>query len=169
MTNKYLFLPIASLALMIFLVGCGSKENPFTSPKPVGIWTGTWASSTVISSGTMSVTIVQSGTTPSGSITMNGSPCFSTGTITGWTVAADAVSLEFPGNWQFYRNHFWSVDIRELLGDFSRCMLRRYRNFLSHKYVTTLPTLLMKADAVLQKVFSGSAVQYNYSRADAVS
>jgi hypothetical protein len=77
--------------------------------------------------------------------------------------------LEFPGNWQFYRNHFWSVDIRELLGDLSRCMLRRYWNFLSHKYVMTLPTLLMKADAVLQKVFSGSAVQYNYSRADAVS
>ena len=96
MTNKHLFLPIASLALMIFLLGCGSKENPFTSPKPVGIWTGTWVSSNVISSGTMSVTIAQSGTTSSGSITMTGSPCFSTGTITGWTVAGDAVSWSSP-------------------------------------------------------------------------
>lgn len=96
MTNKYMLLPIASLAFMIFLFGCGSKENPFTSPKPVETWSGTWVSSKVISSGTISITITQSGTTFSGSITMAGSPCFSTATITSWTVAGNTVNWSSP-------------------------------------------------------------------------
>jgi len=96
MANKFILLPIASLAFMIFLFGCGSKENPFTSPKPAETWNGTWVSSNDVSSGTMSMTITKSGTTYSGSLTMAGFPCFSTATITGWTVAGDTVTWSSP-------------------------------------------------------------------------
>ena len=97
MINKYPLLPIASIAFMLFFLGCGGKENDaFSSPTPVETWTGTWTSSTVISSGTISMTITQSGTIYSGNMTMAGSPCFSTATITGWTVSGDSVNWRSP-------------------------------------------------------------------------
>jgi len=97
MTNKYMVLPIVSFAFMIFLFGCGNnKEDPFTAPKPVETWSGTWASSKIVSSGTISITIAQSGTTFSGGITLSGSPCFSTATVTGWTVAGATVNWSSP-------------------------------------------------------------------------
>ncbi len=97
MTNKYILLPIASLTLMIFIFGCGSKgENPFQSPKPSETWNGTWVSSTVISSGTISLTINQSENIFYGVITMTGSPCFSTATITTWIVDGNTVNWSSP-------------------------------------------------------------------------
>ena len=99
MTNKYILLLIASLFFMTFLLGCGKKgesSNPFSSPHLAETWNGIWISNKVISSGTFSITVTQSGTVFSGSITMNGSSCFSTATVTGWTVAGNAVSWSSP-------------------------------------------------------------------------
>jgi len=63
----------------------------------VEIWNGIWISSKVIASGTISMKITQPPSTAfSGSIAMTGSPCFSTATITGWTVVGDNVSWSSP-------------------------------------------------------------------------
>ncbi len=98
MINKYILPLIVSLVLTAFLLGCGKQEfNTFESPRPVEIWDGFWASNKVTASGTISLTVNQSGTAFSGSITMTGSPCFSTSTIAGWTVAGDTVSWSSPG------------------------------------------------------------------------
>ena len=98
MTNKYLLQLSASLVFMTFLLGCGSSEksNPFTSPNVAETWNGIWVSSKVVSSGTFSVTVTQSDTTFSGSMTMSGSPCFSTSTIAVWTVSGNTVSWSSP-------------------------------------------------------------------------
>jgi hypothetical protein len=99
MTNKYILLPIASLVFIVFLFGCGSSrniENPFSSPKPVRTWNGTWNSSKVTSSGTIFITLTQSETTFSGSMTMTGSSCFSTATITSWTVDGNTINWSSP-------------------------------------------------------------------------
>jgi hypothetical protein len=98
MINKCILL-IITVAFMTFPSGCGRKEggnNPFVAPAPLQIWNGIWVSSKVIASGTMSLTVTQSGTTFSGSITLTGSPCFSTSPITGWTVTGNAVSWSAP-------------------------------------------------------------------------
>ena len=98
MINKYILLLIASLAFMTFLLGCGrGGGNPYSSPNLAETWNGIWISGHVISSGTISMTITQSDSAFSGSITMSGSSCFPTSTIAGWTVMGDTVSWSSPG------------------------------------------------------------------------
>jgi hypothetical protein len=114
MASKYPLLLIAALVFMIFLFSCGSdKNNAFTSPSPVAIWDGTWVNSSVIASGTVSMTITQAsfqpgtlpGTSPgpqpvntfSGSITMTGSPCFSTSPVNSGIVTGNTISWSSPG------------------------------------------------------------------------
>lgn len=95
--NGYVLLLIASLAFMTLLLGCGGGgDNTFASPNVAGTWTGIWVSNKVIASGTVSITVTQSDTTYSGSMTMSGSPCFSTSTITDWTVSGVTVSWSSP-------------------------------------------------------------------------
>jgi hypothetical protein len=97
MSNKYILLITASLVFVTFLLGCGNGgSNPYSSPNVAETWNGIWVSSKVISSGTISMTITHSDTAFSGSITMSGSPCFSTATIADWTVAGDTVSWSSP-------------------------------------------------------------------------
>jgi hypothetical protein len=97
MTNKHILLLIVPIAFFTFLSGCGKEsENPYASPNVAQTWNGIWVSSKVISSGTLSMTITQSDTAFSGSITMSGSPCFTTATVTGWTVVGNAVSWSSP-------------------------------------------------------------------------
>jgi hypothetical protein len=114
MANKYPLLLLAALAFMVFLFSCGSdKSTAYTSPAPAATWDGTWVSGSVIASGTISVNITQStfqpgtlpGTNPgpqtvntfSGSVTMTGSPCFSSSPINGGTVTGNTISWSSPG------------------------------------------------------------------------
>jgi len=99
MINKYMLQLVITLAILTFLLGCGrgDRNTPLTSPGGLQIWSGTWTSSKVIASGTMSLTVSESDTSfSSGSITMSGSPCFSTSPITGWTVSGITVSWSAP-------------------------------------------------------------------------
>jgi len=98
MRNKCIVLLLVSFAFLTFLPGCGREggSNPFDSPTPLQIWYGTWASSKVVASGTMTLTVTQTDTTFSGSITLSNSPCFVTSPITGWTVAGNSVSWSSP-------------------------------------------------------------------------
>lgn len=97
MTNKNAVMLIASLAFMTVLFGCGNKgNNPLTTPNLMKTWNGTWVSSKVVSSGTISMTITHPGNTYSGSMIMTGSPCFSTATVTGWAVDGNTVNWSSP-------------------------------------------------------------------------
>jgi len=99
MIKKHMLLPVITLAIITFLSGCGrgDRSTPLTSPAGLQIWNGTWTSGKVIASGTMSLTVSESDTSfSSGSITMSGSPCFSTSPITGWTVSGITVSWSAP-------------------------------------------------------------------------
>ena len=99
MINKHILLLIITLFIVSFLSGCGGGEQGGTfpdTPAPLQIWNGTWVSSKVIANGTMSLTVTQSGTAFTGSITMNGSSCFSTSSITGWTVSGNSVNWSAP-------------------------------------------------------------------------
>ena len=48
-----------------------------------GAWNGTWASSGGVYSGSLSVTLVQSGTSITGTATIAGSPCITSGSVSG--------------------------------------------------------------------------------------
>ncbi|HXY54726.1 MAG TPA: hypothetical protein VEM40_08660 [Nitrospirota bacterium] len=100
MISKHMLLMIITLVFTSFLSGCGGSEEGGTvpdTPAPTQIWNGTWVSNKVIANGTMSLTVIESGTAFTGSVTMNGSPCFSTSSITGWTVSGTTVSWSAPG------------------------------------------------------------------------
>lgn len=95
--SKYILLLIASLTFMTFLLGCGNGGNISALSLPVvETWNGIWVSNSVVASGTVSMTITRSDTAFSGSITMSGSSCFVTSTITGWTVTGNTVSWSSP-------------------------------------------------------------------------
>jgi hypothetical protein len=97
MINRFILLPIASLAFLTFLYGCGEKgSNPLTEPNLAETWYGTWVSSKVVSSGTLSMTITRPDTTYSGRMIMTGSPCFSTASITEWIVNGNTVNWISP-------------------------------------------------------------------------
>ncbi len=103
MTNKNVIVLIASIAFMTLLFGCGNKgNNPLTEPKLAETWNGTWVSSKVVSSGTISITITRPGNAYSGTIIMTGSPCFSTASVTDWIVSGSTVNWTSPeiGNFE---------------------------------------------------------------------
>jgi len=115
MANKYLSVLVVSLAFMIILSSCGNdRSTAYSSPQPVAIWNGSWVNSNVVGSGALSMTITQStfqpgnlpGTQPpgpqpvntfSGSITLSGSPCFSSAPIVNGTVSGVTISWNSPG------------------------------------------------------------------------
>ncbi len=83
--------------------GTDIGNDPLASPNLAATWTGNWVSSKISSSGTFSVTVtqfsatvIQPGTALSGSMTMSGSPCFSTSAFTDWIVSGNAVSWSSP-------------------------------------------------------------------------
>ncbi len=97
MINKYILLNIASLVFVTLLFSCGEKgRNPFTAPNLVETWNGTWASSKVVSSGTISITVTRPDSTYSGSMIMTGNPCFSMASITDWIVSGNTVNWTSP-------------------------------------------------------------------------
>ncbi len=97
MINKYILLTTASLAFVTFLFSCGEKgRNPFTSPSLAETWNGTWVSSKVVSSGTISITVTRPDSNYSGTMIMTGNPCFSMASITDWIVSGNTVNWTSP-------------------------------------------------------------------------
>ena len=71
------------LLFSLAVAGCGGGGVISTPPLNVaGTWSGTWASSRG-SGGTVQAVISQSGTSLSGTATVTGSPCFTSGSISG--------------------------------------------------------------------------------------
>ncbi len=97
MISKYILLSIASLVFVTLLFSCGEKgNNPLTSPNLAETWNGTWVSSKVVSSGTISITVTRPDSTFSGTVIMTGSPCFSMASVTEWLVSGNTVNWTSP-------------------------------------------------------------------------
>jgi hypothetical protein len=75
---------VISLAIvMAFAAACGAGGYVGTALNLTGTWSGSWASSVVPASGTVTANITQSGSSISGSATIIGSPCFTGGNVSG--------------------------------------------------------------------------------------
>ena len=79
MTHKTLF--PAVVVLVLVLAACGGPA-PQTADV-AGQWAGTWTSDEIEAGGSLEATFAQTGNEISGTVTIDGSPCLATGTITG--------------------------------------------------------------------------------------
>ena len=73
------------VSLLIFSTACGGS-NVVSTPPSVnlsGMWKGTWASNQSPRGGNVEAVISQSGTSLSGTATVTGSPCFTSGSVSG--------------------------------------------------------------------------------------
>ncbi len=82
---------MAVFVLLLVLVGCGGTSSRGPAAEIDGPWSGTWRSSRG-GGGTTQVTFNQDGTTIGGSVRITGSPCLSTGTLSG-TITSSNVSF----------------------------------------------------------------------------
>lgn len=78
---------ILTALLALFLTSCGGGgggSDEGTSLNLTGTWSGNWSSSVTTSdTGSLSSTLTQTGTLISGTVDVTGSPCFTSGSVSG--------------------------------------------------------------------------------------
>lgn len=94
----------AVLAVLVTNMACGGSKSPTTpspsSPNLSGSWRGTWQSARG-PSGSVTASLTHTGSSLTGTASLTGSPCFTSGTVSG-TVAGGSVTIgvAFPGSHQ---------------------------------------------------------------------